>query len=118
MAKQTKKTKEIEMTIKMKGSEPLTFQDSDLKQICWEYIFTLEKLNPQTLEEFGGLDALDHLLQNYFTLKLLYTEQNLETTDEMNNIEDFITKYLKRFFAVIHLEELKNLPPAFQLNEN
>ena len=43
MAKQTKKTKEIEMTIKMKGSEPLTFQDSDLKQICWEYIFTLEK---------------------------------------------------------------------------
>ncbi len=75
-------------------------------------------MNPQTLEEFGGLDALDHLLQNYFTLKLLYTEQNLETTDEMNNIEDFITKYLKRFFAVIHLEELKNLPPAFQLNEN
>ena len=118
MAKQTKKTKEIEMTIKMKGSEPLTFQDSDLNQICWDYIFTLEKLNPKTLEEFGGLDALDHLLQNYFTLKLLYTEQNLETTDEMNNIEDFITKYLKRFFAVIHLEELKNLPPAFQLNEN
>ena len=46
--------------------------------------------------------------------KLIHKENNLDISDEMGDIEDFITKYLKQFFTALRLDELNNLPPAFQ----
>ena len=41
MAKQ--KTKEFEFEIRIKGKEPLTIQNADLRQSCWEHISEIEK---------------------------------------------------------------------------
>jgi hypothetical protein len=118
MAKQKTKTKEFEFEIRIKGKESLIIQDADLRQSCWEYISEIERMKPQTVEDWGECDMLDDLMQNYFTWKLIHKENNLDIMEEMGDIEDFITKYLKQFFTALSLDELNNLPPAFQLNEN
>lgn len=114
MAKQTNKNK---ISIESNNAKPLTLNTADLKQSCWDYILELEARNPQTVDEFGECNLLDDLLQSYFTWKIYHTENGLELSDEMGDIEDFITKYLKRFYACIHLEELKSSLPAFQVND-
>ena len=62
MAKQ--KTKEFEFEIRIKGKEPLTIQNADLRQSCWEHISEIEKIKPQTAEDWGECDMLDELMQN------------------------------------------------------
>lgn len=113
MNKDKRATAGFKFKITAKGNEPLTIHEMDLKQVCWDYIFELERQSPQTVEDFGTCDFLDSLMQSYFTWKMI-TE---DITDEMAQIEEFITKYLRRFFTAIHLEELNNLPPVFQFED-
>lgn len=98
------------------GKGATKFELADLKSYCWECIIELERLNPQTVEEFGQYNLFDNLLQNYYTWKMVFSEYCAELTPEMVQIEEFVTKYLKRFFIAIQLEELNNQPPAFQFN--
>jgi hypothetical protein len=44
---------------------------------------------------FMQLKNVDELLENYFTFKFLFREYNLETPEEMEEIEDFILKLFK-----------------------
>ncbi|QIG89405.1 hypothetical protein G6R40_06800 [Chryseobacterium sp. POL2] len=115
MAKQN--TKEFEFEIRIKDKEPLTIQDVDLRQSYWDYISEIERIKPQTVEDWGECDMLDDLMQNYFTWKLIHKENNLDITEEMGDIEDFITKYLKKFYLVMQMDELNRLPPAFQITD-
>ena len=55
MAKQKTKTKEFEFEIRIKGKESLIIQDADLRQSCWEYISEIERMKPQTVEDWGGM---------------------------------------------------------------
>lgn len=118
--KLTKQGTEFEFTINMKGHEPLTVQDFDLRQVCWDYILELERYNPTDVLDLAEHDCLDSLMQSYFTWKMIYCENGLDITDDMADIEDFITKYLKRFFYAIHIEklqsEIENEMPKFHLN--
>lgn len=117
MNKDKRATAGFKFKITAKGNEPLTIHEMDLKQVCWDYIFELERQNPQTVEDFGTCDFLDSLMQSYFTWKMITKELTADLTNEMAQIEEFITKYLRRFFTAIHLEELNNLPPAFQFED-
>lgn len=117
MKKQETEHTEFEFEIRMKGRKSQTVQDADLSQSCWDYIYELEHLNPQTLEEFGECNLLDDLMQNYFTWKLIYNENGLDITDKMADVEEFITKYLKKFFTAMQMDELNKLPPAFHFED-
>lgn len=115
----------FKITIKVRKHEPLTIDESDLIQLCWQNIIEIEERNPKTLDDFTQPspfssvgDCMDDLMQNYFTLKMVYKEYNLDITDEMANIEDCILKYQKRLFKAMELEDLNNLPPAFSITEN
>lgn len=117
MKKEQTENTEFDFKIKMTGKEPLTIHDADLKQSCWDSVVELERRNPQTLEEFGEYDLFDTLLQNYFTWKLVFTESGLDITNEMADIEEFILKYLKKFYLLMQMDELNRLPPAFQITD-
>ena len=54
------------------GKGATKFEMADLKSYCWECIIELERLNPQTVEEFGQYNLFDNLLQNYFTCKMVH----------------------------------------------
>ena len=105
--------KDFKMKVTAKGQEPFKLEQTDLIQNCWQYIADLEHLNPMTVEEFGYYDFIDQLLNNFFTLKMVFNEYGQEPTPEMVRIEEFITKYLKRFFNAINEQELYQHPPAF-----
>ena len=110
----------FKITIKVRKHEPLTIDESDLIQLCWENIIEIQQINPQTADDYLSNEKLgqcvDDLMQNYFTLKMIYKEFNLETTHEMAQIEDRILNYQKRLFKIAELETLKNeFRPAFEL---
>lgn len=114
---------QIKITIKVRKHEPLTIDETDLIQLCWQNIFELEERNPKTIddftqpEQFGTVgECMDDLMQNYFTLKMVYKEYGLDITDEMGEIENFILKYQKRLFKAIEFNDLNNTPPAFNVN--
>lgn len=110
----------FKITIKVRKHEPLTIDESDLIHLCWENIIEIEEINPQTADDYLNNQKLgecvDELMQNYFTIKMIYKEYNLETTQEMGQIEDRILNYQKRLFKVAELETLKNeFRPAFEI---
>ena len=110
----------FKITIKVRKHEPLTIDESDLIQLCWVNIIEIQEINPQTADDYLINEKLgeyvDDLMQNYFTLKMIYKEFNLETTHEMAQIEDRILNYQKRLFKIAELETLKNeFRPAFEL---
>lgn len=117
MKQQKTENTDFEFKIKMKGKESLTIHDIDLKQSCWDCIFEIEALKPTSVEDWGDCDLLDDLLQNYFTWKLVYKENGLDITDNMADVEDFITKFLKQFHTAIYLDDLNRLPPVFQITD-
>lgn len=105
--------KDFKMKVTAKGQKPFKLEQTDLIQNCLQYIADLEHLNPMTVEEFGYYDFIDQILNNFFTLKMVFNEYGQEPTPEIVRIEEFITKYLKRFFNAIQEEELKKQPPVF-----
>lgn len=110
----------FKITIKVRKHEPLTIDESDLIHLCWGNIIEIQEMNPQTAEDYLSSNRLgecvDDLMQNYFTLKMIYREFNLETTHEMAQIEDRILNYQKQLFKTAELETLKNeFKPAFEL---
>lgn len=117
MKKEQTENTDFKLKIKMVGKESLTIDESDLVRGCWDSVVELERRNPQTLEEFGEYDLFDTLLQNYFTWKLVFTESGLDITNEMADIEEFILKYLKKFYLLMQMDELNRLPPAFQITD-
>ena len=42
----TKDKTDFKITIKKKGVEPLTYDLWELKTVCWDYIYELERGNP------------------------------------------------------------------------
>lgn len=115
MAKQKRKKQEndFEFTINMKGREPLTVHDVDLRQSCWDYVVTLEQVQSNVVI-CSRNELLDSLLQSYFTWKLIYTENGLEISEEMKEIQNFISKHLEQNLLSNYLEELKQTAPAIQ----
>ena len=108
----------FKITIKVRKHEPLTIDESDLIHLCWGNIIEIHEMNPKTADDFLNNERLgecvDDLMQNYFTLKMIYKEYNLETTNEMEQIEERILNYQKRLFKVAELETLKNeMNPVF-----
>lgn len=117
MSKEKNKTATAGFKFKIiaKGNEPLTIHEMDLKQVCWDCIFELERRNQQNLKRLNERELLDLLLQSYYTLKMVYSECSKEETNEMKNIEDFVIKLQRRMFELMQMEELKNSFPAFQI---
>lgn len=110
----------FKLTIKVRKHEPLTIDESDLMHNCWINIIEIQEMKPQTAEDYLNNErfgeCVDDLMQNYFTLKMVYKEYNLETTFEMGQIEDVILNYQKKLFKVAELETLKNeFKPAFEI---
>lgn len=110
----------FKITIKVDQEKPLTITNSDLILNCRENVNQIQEMNPQTADDYLSNQKLgeyvDNLMQNYFTLKMIYKEYNLETTHEMGQIEDRILNYQKRLFKIAELETLKNeFRPAFEL---
>lgn len=88
--------KNFEFDIYMDGHRPLTVDESDLKQICFEIVAELSEPNNHVAEEYRS--NIDDLMKHYFTLKMVHTEFGKELTDEMIYIEGFIHNYLKRMY--------------------
>lgn len=106
----------FKITIKVRKHEPLTIDESDLMHNCWNNLIEIsERRNASTLDVMQN-DNLDDLVLNYFTIKMIFKEYNLDLTDEMVHIEDFILNELKKSFKIAELEALNDFgKPAFEL---
>lgn len=106
----------FKLTIKVRKHEPLIINEADLIQQCWGLLIDINERQTSTALDVMQDNYLDELMQNYFTIKMIYTEYNLDLTNEMIQIEEFILNELKKSFKIAELEALNNFrKPAFQI---
>ena len=90
--------------ISKNDGDDFTITEQDFIIFCEQYMTSIsEKLGgingklPETVDDtdFMMLDEVEDLLENYFTLKFLAREYNLELPHDMETIAEFIAELLK-----------------------
>ena len=106
---------DLRITIKNKGSKSFTIDVWELTSACWDCVHELEQGNPNAI--MSNFELLDHLMQNYYTRKLIHSEQGINPCEEMEDIKEFINKHLRIIFASELLNDFNQALPKMQFTE-